>query len=231
MTGEAEMEIGELPKPTTTWIPLTDSRKLNAQWGEIMFSLSYLPTAERITIVVVKARNLQLRVPSKRDPEIMHDIQNIFVKVIMNVAICILTTHVCVSVLRQVYLMNNEKKVLKKRTSLKRKDRCPVFNEFVIFSLPPQSLTTAQIRFTVYGVIDDTNITALGHVVAGSCVTGKGLRHWHQMLSSLRKPVAMWHVLRRGSNQPAIKGGVEDVTTTASSVRTKIQCAKRNSVF
>lgn len=77
------MEIGELPKPVTTWIPLTDSRKVNAQWGEIMFSLSYLPTAERITIVVVKARNLQLRVPSKTDPDIMHDIQNIFVKVII----------------------------------------------------------------------------------------------------------------------------------------------------
>lgn len=28
-------------------------------FGEIMFSLSYLPTAERLTVVVVKARSLQ----------------------------------------------------------------------------------------------------------------------------------------------------------------------------
>ena len=27
--------------------------------GDIMFSLSYLPTAERLTIVIVKARNLR----------------------------------------------------------------------------------------------------------------------------------------------------------------------------
>lgn len=75
------MEIGEMPKPITTWIPLTDSRKCNAKWGELMFSLSYLPTAERLTIVVVKARNLQLQVPSKEDPNIVQDVQNVFVKV------------------------------------------------------------------------------------------------------------------------------------------------------
>ncbi|XP_073834004.1 synaptotagmin 12 [Musca autumnalis] len=224
LIGEAEMEIGEIPKPTTTWIPLTDSRKINAQWGELMFSLSYLPTAERITIVVVKARNLQLRVPSKRNPDIMHDIQNIFVK---------------------VYLMNNDKKVLKKRTSLKRKDRCPVFNEFVIFSLPPQSLTTAQIRLTVYGTTQDdpTTVTPLGHVFAGSsCSNGKGLRHWHQMLSSLRKPVAMWHVLRRGGsttlNNSVIDGNGEVMSSGGAEAvhnfvphSNNIQCAKRNSVF
>lgn len=28
------------------------------EFGDIMFSLSYLPTAERLTIVIVKARNL-----------------------------------------------------------------------------------------------------------------------------------------------------------------------------
>lgn len=85
--GEAEMEIGEMPKPITTWIPLTDSRKCNAKWGELMFSLSYLPTAERLTIVVVKARNLQLQVPSKGDPNKLQDVQNIFVKVNYNIII------------------------------------------------------------------------------------------------------------------------------------------------
>ncbi|TMW43711.1 hypothetical protein DOY81_011209 [Sarcophaga bullata] len=207
LIGEAEMEIGEMPKPITTWIPLTDSRKCNAKWGELMFSLSYLPTAERLTIVVVKARNLQLQVPSKGDPNKLQDIQNIFVK---------------------VYLMNNEKKILKKRTSLKRKDRCPVFNESVIFSLPPPSLTTTQLRLTVFGVIDESTVTPLGHVVAGSCATGKGLRHWHQMLSSLRKPVAMWHVLRRVTNQPVFTGGADAVV---AAMQTTAQRAKRNSVF
>lgn len=79
LIGEAEMEIGEMAKPITTWIPLSDSRKCNARWGELMFSLSYLPTAERLTIVVVKARNLKLELDNgAAEPTTL---QNIFVKV------------------------------------------------------------------------------------------------------------------------------------------------------
>lgn len=42
-----------------------------------MFSLSYLPTAERLTVVVVKGRNLKL----DQDGREAIDLQNIFVKV------------------------------------------------------------------------------------------------------------------------------------------------------
>lgn len=76
LIGEAEMEIGEMPRPITTWIPLSDSRKCNARWGELMFSLSYLPTAERLTIVVVKARNLKLDAEQPSEA-----VQSVFVKV------------------------------------------------------------------------------------------------------------------------------------------------------
>ncbi|XP_023174641.2 uncharacterized protein LOC111601962 [Drosophila hydei] len=206
LIGEAEMEIGEMARPITTWIPLSDSRKCNARWGELMFSLSYLPTAERLTIVVVKARNLKLELDNG-SPE-QTALQHVFVK---------------------VYLMNNDKKVLKKRTSLKRKDRCPIFNESMIFSVPPQGLTTVQLRLTVFGVTDNGAIVPLGHVIAGSCAVGKGLRHWHQMLSSLRKPVAMWHVLRRAANQPIFIGGAEAVVAAMQSTLQRAS-AKRNSI-
>lgn len=33
----------------------------NTELGEVMFSLSYLPTAERLTVVLVKARNLKFK--------------------------------------------------------------------------------------------------------------------------------------------------------------------------
>lgn len=35
------------------------------EYGDIMFSLSYLPTAERLTIVIVKARNLKWADPAR----------------------------------------------------------------------------------------------------------------------------------------------------------------------
>ncbi|KAH8395991.1 hypothetical protein KR222_000944 [Zaprionus bogoriensis] len=220
LIGEAEMEIGEMARPITTWIPLSDSRKCNARWGELMFSLSYLPTAERLTIVVVKARNLKLDLDAESQSQTEQQpdqtvlspsagaLQHVFVK---------------------VYLMNNDKKVLKKRTSLKRKDRCPIFNESMIFSVPPQGLTTVQLRLTVFGVTAENAILPLGHVIAGSCAVGKGLRHWHQMLSSLRKPVAMWHVLRRAANQPIFVGGAEAVVAAMQSTLQRAS-AKRNSI-
>lgn len=37
------------------------------EFGEIMFSLSYLPTAERLTVVVVKARNLKFQAPTSME--------------------------------------------------------------------------------------------------------------------------------------------------------------------
>lgn len=66
-------------------------------------------------------------------------------------------------------------------------------------------LGSIQIRLTVANVTDvspesnggSTTISSIGHVIVGSSTTGKGLRHWNQMLSSLRKPVAMWHAIRQ----------------------------------
>lgn len=45
--GETEMKITEIRKPITTWLQLSDSRNNCTNWGDMMFSLSYLPTAER----------------------------------------------------------------------------------------------------------------------------------------------------------------------------------------
>ena len=45
--------------PATIWLALTNSALSVPQLGELMFSISYLPTAERLTLVVVKARNLK----------------------------------------------------------------------------------------------------------------------------------------------------------------------------
>lgn len=73
--GESEFQIGDVRRPITTWLSLSDSRHNNSIWGELMFSLSYLPTAERLTVVVVKARNLKLSEAQQVS------LQNVFVKV------------------------------------------------------------------------------------------------------------------------------------------------------
>lgn len=111
----------------------------------------------------------------------------------------------------QVYLLKDDKKVSKKKTSVRRSDCSPIFNESMIFSVPPYMLNSIQIRLTVVNAAASvTNliennmlgtVIPIGHVIVGSGTPGKGLRHWNQMLSSLRKPVAMWHAIRQTNSE------------------------------
>lgn len=93
---------------------------------------------------------------------------------------------------------------------MKRADSCPIFNEAMIFSVPPLMLNAIQVRLTVMGVLETTSTfnensntigsaKPIGHVIVGCSSSEKGQRHWNQMMTSLRKPVAMWHAIRRTS--------------------------------
>ncbi|XP_066995510.2 synaptotagmin-12 [Anabrus simplex] len=170
LIGEAELKLCDVParQPVTTWLTLTDTGQKGTEYGELMFSLSYLPTAERLTVVVVKARNLKFAQNRENgDP---------FVK---------------------VYLLQHGKKVHKKKTSTKRGERSPIFNEAMIFSVPAHALQTIQLRLTVADNTGEARAYSVGHVIVGTQASGKALSHWNQMLSSLRKPIAMWHALRK----------------------------------
>uniref|UniRef100_T1JME2 C2 domain-containing protein n=1 Tax=Strigamia maritima TaxID=126957 RepID=T1JME2_STRMM len=170
LVGEAELKLCDidLSRATNLWLSLADFNHRLDNLGEVMFSLSYLPTAERLTIVLVKARNLRwTHSKTSADP---------FVK---------------------VYLLQNEKKVSKKKTSVKRDERNPIFNEAMIFSVPSHLLQTVQLRITMAEFQPDGRAPSIGHVFVGSQSSGKELSHWNQMMSSLRKPIAMWHPLRK----------------------------------
>ncbi|XP_068202557.1 uncharacterized protein [Palaemon carinicauda] len=171
LIGEAHLKLTEvdLTGSVSTTLPLTDMGQKGVGYGEIMFSLSYLPTAERLTVVVVKARSLQWNDEKESaDP---------FVK---------------------VYVLQNGKKVMKKKTSVKKDTRSPVFNEAMIFSVPAPALHNIQLRVTVaeHGG-DGGQAKAVGHVIVGTQAQGKALSHWNQMMSALRKPIGMWHPIRR----------------------------------
>lgn len=80
----------------------------------------------------------------------------------------------------------------------------------MIFSVPPYLLNSVQVRLTVMNSPVTTQQEAqdgarksypIGHVIVGSRTDGKGLLHWHQMLTTLRKQVAFFHPLRRSVNK------------------------------
>ncbi|NXA11172.1 SYT12 protein, partial [Sapayoa aenigma] len=171
-TGVAELKLSDLDlatRPFNAWLYLQDMNKAVDTVGEILLSLSYLPTAERLTVVVVKAKNLVWTngKVTAADP---------FVK---------------------VYLLQDGRKISKKKTAVKRGDTNPVFNEAMIFSVPAIVLQELSLRVTVAESGEDGRGDNTGHVLIGPSASGLGTTHWNQMLATLRKPVSMWHPLRR----------------------------------
>ncbi|NWU07047.1 SYT12 protein, partial [Cephalopterus ornatus] len=170
-TGVAELKLSDLDlatRPFNAWLYLQDMSKPVDTVGEILLSLSYLPTAERLTVVVVKAKNLVwTNGKVTADP---------FVK---------------------VYLLQDGRKISKKKTAVKRGDTNPVFNEAMIFSVPAIVLQELSLRVTVAESGEDGRGDNTGHVLIGPTASGMGTTHWNQMLATLRKPVSMWHPLRR----------------------------------
>jgi len=65
-------------------------------------------------------------------------------------------------------------------------------------------LQSVQLRITVYTILSDrgggeaaTELYPVGHVTLGPKSGGMELVHWNQTMTSLRKPVTMWHRLGR----------------------------------
>ncbi|XP_028649364.1 synaptotagmin-12 [Erpetoichthys calabaricus] len=170
-TGIAELKLSDLDlsiRPFNAWLYLQDVNKAADSVGEILLSLSYLPTAERLTVVVAKAKNLMwTNGKTTADP---------FVK---------------------VYLLQDGRKISKKKTAVKKDDSNPIFNEAMIFSVPAIVLQDLSLRVTVAECCEDGRAENIGHVIIGPEASGMGITHWNQMLATLRKPVSMWHPLRR----------------------------------
>lgn len=67
MIGEVRLPLGEIEVATNVevWGDISKNKKPREEFQEILVSLSYLPSAERLTVTVLKASNLFL--PSDKD--------------------------------------------------------------------------------------------------------------------------------------------------------------------
>jgi hypothetical protein len=143
------LKLTEFQRPRTTWLQLSDSRNNCANCGDLMFSLSYLPTAERLTVVVVKARNLK---PSNDENENHamneNEIQNVYVKVSCNsldlifyifyLSLCYIGSCLCISKCERII----NKTIFKERRACRWVRRMPtLLLYFWIFSINSSSLS------------------------------------------------------------------------------------------
>ncbi|XP_037925312.1 synaptotagmin-5 [Hermetia illucens] len=113
----------DLSDKVELWKPLGNCAEQDAKidLGDLMISLSFLPSAERLTVVVIKARNL-LVVDDTRNSS------DPYVK---------------------VAVIHGGKKIKKRKTGVQRNTVSPTFNEALTFDIGKDTLKNSIIEFVV----------------------------------------------------------------------------------
>ncbi|XP_053551379.1 synaptotagmin-11 [Bombina bombina] len=159
--------------PSTGKVQLTrDIIKRNIQKcisrGELQVSLSYQPVAQRMTVVVQKAKHLPRM-------DISGLSGNPYVKV-------------------NVYY--GRKRIAKKKTHVKKCTLNPVFNESFIYDIPTDLLPDISIEFLVIDFDRTTKNQVVGRLILGAhSITANGVEHWREVCENPRKLIAKWHSL------------------------------------
>ncbi|XP_039219100.1 synaptotagmin-11 isoform X2 [Crotalus tigris] len=136
--------------------------------GELQVSLSYQPVAQRMTVMVLKARQLP-----KMDISGLSG--NPYVKV-------------------NVYY--GRKRIAKKKTHVKKCTLNPVFNESFIYDIPTDLLPDVSMEFLVIDFDRTTKNEVVGRLILGAhSVTAGGVEHWREVCENPRKQIAKWHSL------------------------------------
>ncbi|XP_068453481.1 synaptotagmin-6 [Clinocottus analis] len=170
MIGEVVLEnlfeTSDLSRETNIWRDIQYATSESVDLGEIMFSLCYLPTAGRLTLTVIKCRNLKaMDITGYSDPYV------------------------------KVSLICDGRRLKKKKTSIKKNTLNPTYNEAIIFDIPPDSMDHVSLHISVmdYDLVGHNEI--IGVMRVGCHAEGLGRDHWNEMLAYPRKPIAHWHPL------------------------------------
>merc|ERR1711953_1394868 len=178
VVGEVMVELEGMDLSSSETCPLSLAReitprsdKLRSQGrGELLVSLCHQPAASRITVVVLKARNLpKMDITGLSDPYV------------------------------KIYLMYNNQRISKKKTHVKKRTLNPVFNEPFVFDLPKSqdsSLDHIQLEFVMLDWDRVTKNEVIGKLeLGGEGSEGSQLHHWTEIQVSPRRQIAQWHQL------------------------------------
>ncbi|CAF0900473.1 unnamed protein product [Adineta ricciae] len=161
------VDLGKIIREIKDLIPPPGERDAENKLGDICFSLRYVPTAGKLTVTILEAKNLK-----KMD---MGGLSDPYVK---------------------LAIMMNGKRLKKKKTSIKKCTLNPYYNESFTFEVPFEQIQKIQLLVTVVDYDRIGTSEPIGKVLLGCSATGSELRHWSDMLASPRRPIAQWHSLK-----------------------------------
>ncbi|XP_008498508.2 synaptotagmin-13 isoform X2 [Calypte anna] len=136
--------------------------------GEVLLSISYLPAANRLLVVIIKAKNLH----SKQLKDLLGN--DVSVK---------------------VTLRHQSLKLKKKQTKRAKHKINPVWNEMIMFEVPHELLSASSVELEMLSQDAAGQSHVLGKCSLGLQVTGTERNHWEEMLRNPRRQIAMWHQL------------------------------------
>ncbi|KAL2104218.1 hypothetical protein ACEWY4_001086 [Coilia grayii] len=162
------MNTLDLAQPIEQWRDLDSAEKEEPEkLGDICVSLRYVPTAGKLTICILEAKNLKkMDVGGLSDPYV------------------------------KIHLLQNGKRLKKKKTTVKKNTLNPYYNESFSFEIPQDQMQKIQAVITVLDYDKIGKNDAIGKIWVGNKATGSELRHWSDMVSNPRRPIAQWHPLR-----------------------------------
>ncbi|XP_072551685.1 synaptotagmin-2 [Salminus brasiliensis] len=134
--------------------------------GEVLLSLKYMPTSQRLEVGILKIRTIFRSSKAER-------------------VLYARTSVLC-----------NQCKIRHQRTPEKVRWDVTVFNEVMIFVLPDTQIRECSITVSIYEMRPGKKSSKrlIGQVFLGKGKTIED-EHWKLMMRSLRQPVAKWHLL------------------------------------
>ncbi|XP_069824190.1 synaptotagmin-13 [Dendropsophus ebraccatus] len=171
VAGEITLSLANvgIPFGTARWVDLRAPEKDAESAGEVLLSMSYLPAANRLIVVLIKARNIH----SDQNNDLMG--KDLFVKV----------------------TLWHQTQRLKRKQSKRAKHKInPVWNEMIMFEVPQEILGEVSVDMEMLSQEPSGGPShSLGSCYLGSDQTGAGKNHWQEMINNPRRQIAMWHRL------------------------------------
>ncbi|XP_072560684.1 synaptotagmin-10 isoform X1 [Paramormyrops kingsleyae] len=159
-------ELSDLSREAVVWKDIHCATTESVDLGEIMYSLCYLPTAGRMTLTVIKCRNLKaMDIMGSSDPYV------------------------------KVSLLCDGRRLKKRKTTTKKGTLNPTYNEAIVFDIPPENVEQVSLSIMVMDYDRVGHNEVIGVCRAGPDAEGLGRDHWNEMLAYPRKPITHWHAL------------------------------------
>lgn len=142
-----ELELVSSTSPVEVWGEIAREKKAPEDIQEVLVSLSYLPSAERLTVMILKARNLF----PPQVKNVLFDYHSLTIQ--FNLSILMILIKIIYMQKKEnldpfvkVSLLSGDRRVKKKKTEVKKATRSPVWNEAMSFNIPASSLASSAIE-------------------------------------------------------------------------------------